>query len=126
MLRHCMDSWWERVGSTPVSGITKLMMSEGRNFPELAEFYRRSVIEPGHALLRRILRRGVERGEFAPMDVDHAIYLVLAPMLFLMLWRHAANTCVDAGAAFDPLKYIALQTETVLHGLCVPPARAPA
>lgn len=120
MLRYCMRSWWERVGSTRVSGITKLMMSEGRNFPELADFYQRQVVQPGHALLRRILRRGIERGEFAAVDVDHAIYLILAPMIFLMLWKHSASTCVDPGVAFDPEKYLALQAETVLHGLCAP------
>ena len=120
MLRYCMRNWWERVGSTRVSGITKLMMSEGRNFPELADFYQRQVVQPGHALLRRILRRGIERGEFAAVDVDHAIYLILAPMIFLMLWRHSANTCVDPGIAFDPEKYLALQAETLLHGLCAP------
>ena len=46
MLRYCMRVWWERVGATKASGLTKLMMSEGRNFPELADFYRREVVSP--------------------------------------------------------------------------------
>jgi len=121
MLRYCMRTWWERVGSTPVSGITKLMMSEGCNFPELADFYRREVVAPGHSLLRRVLRRGIERGEFRPMDVDHAIYTILAPMIFLMLWKHSANICADDSADFDPEKYLAVQTETILHGLGAAP-----
>ncbi len=119
MLRYCLRVWWERVGMTKVSGITKLMLSEGSNFPELAEFYRREVIEPGHALLRRVLERGVERGEFAPMNVDLAIYAIVAPMIFLMLSRHS-NVCMDGSV--DPEQYIALQAETLLHGLCVPAA----
>ena len=40
------------------------------------------VIEPGHALIRRILQRGVDRGEFRPMDMKYGVYTVLAPMLF--------------------------------------------
>ena len=80
-------SAWARPSA---SGITKLMMSEGRNFPELAEFYQQEVVRPGHTLLRRILRRGIDSGEFAPVDVDHAIYAVIAPMIFLMLWKHSA------------------------------------
>src|SRR3954468_24857852 len=28
MVRHCMNTWWERIGATRASGITKLMMSE--------------------------------------------------------------------------------------------------
>ena len=39
MVRYCMKVWWERVGATKASGITKLIMSEARNFPDLAAFY---------------------------------------------------------------------------------------
>ena len=33
MLRYCMKVWWDRLGATRASGITKLMISEARNFP---------------------------------------------------------------------------------------------
>ncbi|VTU22705.1 TetR/AcrR family transcriptional regulator [Variovorax sp. RA8] len=125
MLRYCMRVWWERVGSTKASGLTKLMLSEGRNFPDLAEFYRQEVVRPGHALLRRIIRRGIDSGEFAPVDVDHAIYAVIAPMIFLMLWKHSAMICVDGESEIDPEKYLAIQAETVLHGLSMPPKAGP-
>jgi AcrR family transcriptional regulator len=115
MLRFCVRIWWESVGSTKVAGITKLMLSEGKNFPELAAFYRQEFVEPAHELLRRILRRGIERGEFAPVDVNLAIYTVLAPMLFLMLWQH--SICLNVEDDLDPEKYLQLQTETILNGL---------
>jgi TetR/AcrR family transcriptional regulator len=38
--------WWERIGATRASGITKLMISEARNFPDIAEFYQQEVINP--------------------------------------------------------------------------------
>lgn len=122
MLRYCMRVWWERVGSTQASGLTKLMMSEGANFPELAEFYRQEVVRPGHALVRRILRRGIDSGEFAPVDVDHAIYAVIAPINFLMLWKHSTPVCVDGDAQLDPEKFIAVQAEIVIQGLRSGPA----
>jgi len=124
MLRYCMRVWWERVGATKASGLTKLMMSEGRNFPELAEFYRREVVQPGHELLRRIVQRGIDRGEFAPVEVDLAIYTVVAPMIFLMLTKHSPAICFDHTSHIDPEKYLALQAETVLHGLSLPPKAA--
>jgi TetR/AcrR family transcriptional regulator len=120
MLRHVMRIWWDNVGSTQVSGITKLMMTEGANFPELAAFYQQEVVRPGHAILRRILQRGIDRGEFVQIDIDHAIYSVLAPMIFLMLWKHSSNICVDRGVKLDPEQYLAMQADIVLHGLCVP------
>lgn len=125
MLRHCMRLWWERVGGTRLSGLTKLMLSEGGNFPELADFYRREVVQPAHQLMRRILQRGVDSGEFAPVDVDLAIYTVIAPMIFLMLSRHAPAICIDKDAAIDPDQYIAMQAETVLRGLGRRPADNP-
>ena len=46
LLAQVLRLWWERVGETRASGILKLMMSEVRNFPEIAQFYVDEVIEP--------------------------------------------------------------------------------
>ena len=114
MLRYAMKTWWERVGATKASGITKLMMSEARNFPEIAAFYQQEVMRPGQDLIRRILQRGVDQGEFRPMNVDYAVYSVLAPMIFLMMWKHSVGACVPQASVLDPEQYIA---DTLLHGL---------
>jgi hypothetical protein len=45
-------------------------------------------------------------------------------MVFLMLTKHAPAICFDATATIDPEKYLALQAETVLHGLCRAPKAA--
>ncbi len=120
MLRYCLFSWWERIGSTQASGITKLMMSEAQNFPELASFYQHEVMQPGNSLIKRILQRGVARGEFRPMDVSYGVYLVLAPMLFLALWKHSLNTCCGDHAQLDPHQYLAAQLDMLMHGFCQP------
>lgn len=120
MLRHCMKVWWERVGSTRAAGLTKLMMCEGGNFPELAAFYRQEVVEPGHALMRRIFRRGIDSGEFVAVDVDHAIYAVIAPMMFLALMQHSSAICVDGKAEVDPERFMSAQIELAIRGLRAP------
>lgn len=120
MLRYALTMWWERIGKTPAAGITKLMMSEAVNFPELAAFYQQEVIEPGHELIRRILQRGVDRGEFRPMDMEHAIFAVLAPMIFLMSWKHSFGACVSSSTLLDPERYLEQQSQILLHGLCAP------
>jgi TetR/AcrR family transcriptional regulator len=123
MLRYAMTQWWRRLGSTKASGITKLMLSEARNFPELAAFYQHEVIEPAHVLIRRILQRGVDRGEFAPLDLKYGVYSVLAPMLFLQLMMHSKNACIEPSdaSAMDPDDYIAAQLQIILAGLCIRP-----
>jgi TetR/AcrR family transcriptional regulator len=124
MLRYCMRSWWERIGSTKASGITKLMMSEARNFPELAVFFEHEVVLPGNELIRRILQRGVDRGEFHVIDMKYGVYTVMAPLMFLAMWKHSLGTCVGA-AEIDPDHYIAVQAETLLAGLSFRPLPLP-
>lgn len=120
MVRYCLRSWWEHVGATRACGITKLMMSEARNFPELAAFYQREVVRPGQDLIRRILRRGIDRGEFRPIDVDLAVYTVVGPMVYLMLSRHAPGVCVPDDRPMDPDRFIDMLADVLLHGLSRP------
>jgi TetR/AcrR family transcriptional regulator len=117
LLRHCMTSWWERVGATKASGIPKLMMSEAGNFPELVRFFQQEVVQPGNDLIQRILQRGVERGELRAVDPVYGVYSILAPMIFLNMWKHGHGSCGDARVDLDPQQYIASQLQTLLHGL---------
>ena len=127
MLRACFASWWQHIGSTPASGITKLVFSEAGNFPEISQFYQREVVAPGQQLVRRVLERGMARGEFRVLDLDCAVHAVLAPMIFLSLCRHSAHACMPAGGSFCPQRYIDTQVDILLGGLCaMPPAPAPA
>jgi AcrR family transcriptional regulator len=121
MVRYCMRVWWERIGATRASGITKLIMSEARNFPELAAFYQQEVIRPGNALIRRILQRGVDCGEFRAMDVEYAAFSIIAPMLFLIMMKHSLGACVPQDYPLDPQRYLDAQVETLLHGLLARP-----
>jgi TetR/AcrR family transcriptional regulator len=122
LLRYCMTSWWERVGATKASGIPKLMMSEAGNFPELVDFFQQEVVQPGNDLIQRILQRGVDRGELRPVDPVYGVYCILAPMIFLNMWKHGGGSCGDARVALDPQRYIAAQLHTLLSGLRADPA----
>jgi TetR/AcrR family transcriptional regulator len=116
MLRECLFGWWDRIGSTKASGISKLMMSEAKNFPELADFYQHEVIRPGNALIERILQRGIAQGEFRPMNVQCGVFLVLAPLLFLAMWKHSLGTCCGSPAEIDPHTYLSAQLDMLLRG----------
>jgi TetR/AcrR family transcriptional regulator len=126
MVGICLNSWWNLVGATPASGITKLMMCEAGNFPEIAAFYQQEVIQPGQTLIRRILQRGVDSGEFRPLDMDYAAYSLIAPMIFLILSRHSSGVCVPDPQTLEPEKYIASQLAVLLHGLSAAPGPAAA
>ncbi|WP_101047582.1 TetR/AcrR family transcriptional regulator [Macromonas nakdongensis] len=122
MVRYCLLQWWERIGATRLSGITKLVMTESMHFPEIAQFYEAEVIAPGNALLKRVLQRGIDRGEFRALDLDHGLYGLLAPMIFLVLWKHAMAPCLPQSQAINPFAFIQTQADALLHGLLQRPA----
>jgi len=72
-------------------------------------------------------KRGIDRGEFRAVDLDVAIYLVLSPMMFLMMWRHSLGCCAPDVLGQSPEKYLQLQADVLLHGLCATaPSSCPA
>ena len=93
LLRHVCLGWWERIGSTPLSGIPKLMIAEARNFPEIAEFYIDEVVEPANAAIRRILERGMASGEFRRVNAAAMVPVISAPLLLLGMWQHSLGCC---------------------------------
>jgi AcrR family transcriptional regulator len=117
MLRYTLVAWWERIGKTRLSGITKLVMSEAQNFPEIANFYQEEVIQPGNALIRGILERGVKRGEFRQLDTEQAIHAVVAPMIFLMMWKHSMGACATSARIMNPEQFIHMQVDLLLYGM---------
>src|SRR5262245_15309761 len=74
---------------TPLTGVMKLIVSESGNFPQLARMYADLVLRRVFALLRRILERGITRGEFRPLDLDATVPLVAAPVVLLGVWKHS-------------------------------------
>jgi TetR/AcrR family transcriptional regulator len=92
-------------------------MSEAQNFPEIAAFYQEEVIEPGHAMIRRILQRGMQTGEFRDIDVEQAVHIVVAPMIFLMMWKHSMACCAASEKIVDPEQFIQIQVDVLLHGM---------
>lgn len=114
------NTWWERVGETQASGIFKLIITEVRNFPDLARFYAEEVIEPGERLIIRLLQRGVDRGEFRPVNLHDTAHSMIFPMLMLCLHKHSIGACAAAEAiAKDPRGFIANHIDLMLQGLAV-------
>lgn len=120
LLGALMLRWWREICATPLGGITKLMFAEGNNFPELAQFYNDEVVARGSNLFIRVLTRGIERGEFRPVDPVVMTRVLIAPVLMLMMWTHSfMPTCdmpdIPAEAFMDTL------IDTTLRGLKADP-----
>lgn len=115
LVRTIVLGWWERIGATALSGIPKLMLSEARNFPELAQFYHSEVIQRGSLIFRRALERGIEAAEFRRVDIDYTVEVMLAPIIMLSVWRHSLGCCEPEPR--DPLRYLEAYLDLALAGL---------
>lgn len=121
LLRTIFDGWWATMGESPASGITKLMIGECGNFPEIARFYVDEVISPAHALLGMVLERGIRRGEFRPLaDVPLSVHIMIAPLVMLTLWKNSFGPCCNR--PLDPRAYLATHLESTLASLRPPAA----
>jgi AcrR family transcriptional regulator len=118
LLTTLLRTWWDRIGNTPAAGIHKIVLSEVRNFPELAQFYTDEVIVPADELFCRCVRRGIDRGEFRPMPAHEVAMALMSPVIFMALHRHSFGACpVNNGVEIDPAQVLQTHLELVLRGL---------
>jgi AcrR family transcriptional regulator len=116
LLRTILMAWWDEICTTHLAGITKLMLSEGHNFPELAKFYNEEVVKRGSDLITSVLVRGIGRGEFRPVDPAVMTPVLIAPVMMLMMWTNSFMPACEM-PAIDPRAFMDAFIGTTLGGL---------
>ena len=124
LLGEFLRIWWTRYGGTRLAGITKLVVGESGNFPEMARFYNEEVVSGNQELITFILKRGMSRGEFRRLDVDAVAHSVMAPLVLKSIWANSIEPCCGGVATMDPDTFIAHHLDMVLRSLrAAPPGR---
>ena len=80
-----VDVFVREVYETRRKDVVRLMITEGRRFPKIAEFYYREVLSHIMAAVRGIIRRAAARGEVSEALVEFPQILV-APGLVAIIW----------------------------------------
>jgi AcrR family transcriptional regulator len=106
---------WEHMERTRLTGLVKLLLTETGKYPDLARFYNDEFFERTQALLRKVIQRGVDSGEFRKIDVDQAARVVVAPLLFAAVWRHTFEPVAASRIELD--QYFTTSLEIMLTGL---------
>jgi len=122
LLREILMTWWDQVGATKLAGISKLMMAESGNFPELAHFYNDEVIARGNGLITRVLERGMASGEFRSVDPAVMTPVLTAPVIMLEIWVHSFTPCTMEH--IDPAVYMRTFIDFAIRGLAAAPRPA--
>jgi AcrR family transcriptional regulator len=110
-----LTAFVERVASSPLSGIPKLVIAEAGNFPEIARFYHDEVIERGRAMVVGALERGAAAGEFRAVDADYAWRIVIAPLLIAIIWKHSFQAFERE--PLDLRRHLEVQVDLLMNGL---------
>ena len=86
LAERIVDLFVREVYETRRRDVIRLMISEGRRFPKLAEFYYREVLSRIIAAVRSLLRRAAARGEI-PESLVEFPQIIGAPGLIAIIWN---------------------------------------
>ena len=100
-LRALVDWLIAMLTTTPIGRALPMMVADRARVPELADAHRQ-LVEEKRARHRDVLRRGIERGDFAPdVDLEAMIDTYVGPVFYRFLISDApldapfADTLVD-------------------------------
>jgi AcrR family transcriptional regulator len=85
LAEHFADLFVREVYETRRKDVIRLMIAEGRRFPNLAEFYYREVLARIIAAVRALIARAAARGE-APAGLVDFPQIIAAPGLVAIIW----------------------------------------
>ena len=72
------------------------------------------------AVVAAILQRGIDHGEFRPIDIDPMVHLIMAPLVLKMLMRDSFDACCST-SAIDPQRFIGHHLDMLLRALARTP-----
>ena len=118
-----VNNWWKFLANTIFGKLPKLIVSDAANFPDITQVYVDEVILPGRRMIAEVIQRGIDAGEFQPIDPENAARVITAPLFMMMIWRYSV-TKFDK-TPLDDIDYINTHINMVLNGLITrPTARA--
>jgi AcrR family transcriptional regulator len=79
-------AWWQFNLSPRVQTISRLLVGELHRFPELSQFYADEVVVRKVKVLSRLIARGVESGQFRPVEPESTARLLGATMFSYGTW----------------------------------------
>jgi AcrR family transcriptional regulator len=95
--------------------LPKIIIAESGNFPELAHFWRREVIDKAMAMFTGVIVKGIARGELRDLPPEHIARLCVAPLILSVIW---CTTFAQLDTIpFDYQAFFKIHIDVVLRGL---------
>jgi AcrR family transcriptional regulator len=98
LLDDFADTFLRDIYATPRINILRMVIAEGRHFPDLVDFYYREVVERGVGVMRALLQRGIDREEIPYPALARFPQLAIAPLLMAIIWNGLFRTHAELDA----------------------------
>ncbi|MEL6197181.1 MAG: TetR/AcrR family transcriptional regulator [Pseudomonadota bacterium] len=118
LIAMIITGMYEKIANPKLRTIMRVMLAEGANFPNLTKFYHREVISRMRGLVKQVIARGIERGEFDASAATELPVVIMAPGLMGMMWQILFSNVEDVPLERFRDAHLAL----VLNGLRARPA----
>jgi AcrR family transcriptional regulator len=115
LLRGLIAAFAVRLGESEMAFVPRVIIGEGMNFPDLARFYYENAVSRGMAVIDRIIRHGIARGEFVCADPAHACRSVIGGILVTAMWKHVFEPVGAAPIAIPAMAQT--HADTLIEGL---------
>jgi len=82
-----LSHFYSAMSNSKIPPLMAMLAGEAWRFPSIAEFFYEEIISKSQRILRRILNKGVESGEFHPDANNLYLQLLTAPVLISTTWN---------------------------------------
>lgn len=95
--------------------LMRIIITEGRNFPQLTELYYNEGVSHGQKILDRVVQRGIALGEIRPGPAAQLPVVIMAPAIMATLWKFTFS----AHHPIEAEQFLAAHIDLVLNGMLV-------
>jgi AcrR family transcriptional regulator len=86
MLRLLIGTIYKNLVNSDAKELIRIVIAESENFPFLAEMHYAATVSKGNAMLKRIVARGIERGEFRDGAYARTPIVIFGPAIMATIW----------------------------------------
>ncbi|MFT6273775.1 MAG: AcrR family transcriptional regulator [Dinoroseobacter sp.] len=111
LLRQIITHAYSNIVLSDTRYLLRIIIGEGQKFPELCKLYYESSIKQAMALIRKVMQRGLDQGEFRQGPMTMNPQLLMSPCIMAAIW----SMTFDASEPLDIDTYMAGHIDLILN-----------
>lgn len=109
-----------RLSDPKTTAIPRIVFREVKAFPQLAQMYRREVLDKVIPVVERLIARGIDQGYLRPVDPHLTVRSIVGPLVLHVAMAEIFGIMPEGGMHFD--KLIENHLTILFDGLSAPPS----